>query len=178
MPEPEKQWNYPRPVESTSTTSQESAGIGAQSRSGGSGGGGKMGVDMRDYVDARTAEVRAENTLAIGKVESRVDILTTHLDSQFNALSARITTKWTTWGAALTVLGVILAALAFGGDRFDGGVQLATGSLEQLTTVKTIAQENAEQIRVLSTSMSETNQQIESLITKIEATTPQNENAQ
>lgn len=57
-------------------------------------------VPMKEYVDAQD-----------NAIESRVN---TKLD--------RLPTKGTVWGAVATGIGLLLALLAFGGDRFDGGV--------------------------------------------------------
>ena len=71
------------------------------------GGGGEPPVEpqvsMREYID------KADEA-----VESR---LARQLD--------KLPTKGTVWAAAGTVLGILLAALACGGDRFDGGVSVS-----------------------------------------------------
>jgi hypothetical protein len=78
---------------------------------GGSGGGtsGPM-VPLKDYVDARDEAV-----------ESR---LLAKLDA--------LPTTSTLWATAATIVGVILAAMAFGGDRFDSGIGMADQRQEQL----------------------------------------------
>lgn len=66
-----------------------------------SGGGGmEPGVPMKDYIDARDDAV----------------------ESRLKQLLHSIPTKATVWGAVATGIGTLLAILAFGGDRFDGGV--------------------------------------------------------
>ncbi|MEJ6008661.1 hypothetical protein [Novosphingobium aquae] len=57
-------------------------------------------VPLKDYVDARDEAVET-------RVNGRLD---------------KLPTKGTVWGAVATGIGLLLAALAFGGDRFDGGV--------------------------------------------------------
>lgn len=82
----------------------------------------------KDYIDARADAVRAEN-------ESRFsDVL-----SEIKGLKSLVESKPSTWqmvgaifGAAATILGVLLAALAFGGDRFDGGLGMAEQRQEQI----------------------------------------------
>lgn len=69
------------------------------------GGGGTSGpmepaVPLKDYVDARDEAVE------------------TRLMAKLDQLS----TKGTIWGAAGTVIAIILAVMAFGGDRFDSGM--------------------------------------------------------
>jgi hypothetical protein len=57
-------------------------------------------VPLSDYIDAREAAV-----------ESR-------LEQKLNGLA----TKSTVWAAVATIIGVLLAVLSFGGDRFDAGL--------------------------------------------------------
>ena len=70
----------------------------------GGGGGGTSGpmVPIKDYID------KADEA-----VETR---LTAKLD--------KLSTKGTVWAAVATILGVMLAVLAFAGDRFDAGLGL------------------------------------------------------
>lgn len=70
----------------------------------GGGGGISSGmVAIKDYVDARD-----------DAVESR---LTQNLD--------KLATKGTIWAAVATGVGIALAAMAFGGDRFDAGMEVS-----------------------------------------------------
>lgn len=70
---------------------------------GGGGDGIDQSVSIKDYVDART-----------DAVESRI-----------NLKLSGLATKGSVWGAAGTVLGIILAVLAFGSDRFNGGLSVS-----------------------------------------------------
>lgn len=92
---------------------QKAAAVGAANKGGdpelplfGGGGGGISGpmISLKDYVD------KADEA-----VETR---LTAKLDT--------LSTKQTVWAAVATILGVLLAVLAFGGDRFDAGLSLVT----------------------------------------------------
>lgn len=76
----------------------------ARLKGGGGGGTSDTMVPLKDYVD-KSDEV----------VETRL-----------NARIDKIATKGTVWGAAATVLGIVLAVLAFGGDRFDAGTSLSS----------------------------------------------------
>jgi hypothetical protein len=73
--------------------------------SGGSGNGGGMGSDIgvKDYVDART------------------DALESRLIGRLDQLAG----KSTIWTAVATGTAIILAVLAFAGDRFDAGMGTA-----------------------------------------------------
>lgn len=84
------------------TPSAQSRGLEMTGSRFGGGGEGPMEpqISIRDYVDARDEAI-----------ESR-------LDSKLEKLA----TKGTIWGAVGTAIGIMLAVLAFGADRFDGGV--------------------------------------------------------
>lgn len=78
-------------------------------------------ITSKDYIDRSMDAVRAEN------------------DAQFAKVLAAIQSKPSTWqlvgavfGAAFTVLGVVLAVLSYGGDRFDGGVSLSEQQQQQI----------------------------------------------
>lgn len=73
------------------------------------GGGGTSGpmepsVPIKEYIDARDEAI-----------ESR-------LSERLGGLATASGVRNNIWGAAAAVIGIILAMLAFAGDRFDGGV--------------------------------------------------------
>lgn len=113
-----------------------------QSGSGSGGGDGYVTVDIKEYVDARTDAVRAENNARFSQVISRLD---------------NLPTKWTTIGVGASVLLGVIAVLAFAGDRFDGGIAASSISVQQAVEAQRIsveaqelAKENAEQVRQLN----------------------------
>lgn len=57
-------------------------------------------ISVKEYVDARDEAV----------------------ETRINAKLEKLSTKGTVWGAVATGIGLLLAILAFGGDRFDAGV--------------------------------------------------------
>lgn len=57
-------------------------------------------VPLKEYVDKADEAVES-------RVYARLD---------------KVATKGSVWGAAATVLGIVLAALAFASDRFDSGI--------------------------------------------------------
>lgn len=78
----------------------------------GGGGGGSMepNVALKDYIDARDDAI----------------------ESRLTASLANLSTKQTVWNAAgvvvatlLTITGLVLAALAIGSDRFNGGLSVS-----------------------------------------------------
>lgn len=111
MPEPKKKVVPINPDATLFVPNEESAPQTVfHDTSGGGGGDGTMTVDMKDYVDAKNEAL-----------ESRVG-------GQFAALRADIkslTDKKTTWSAVGVTVGLLLAALAIAGDRFDGGFSAA-----------------------------------------------------
>jgi hypothetical protein len=60
-------------------------------------------VSLKDYVDARDEAV----------------------ESRMSAKLETLPTKNTVWGAVATGIGLLAALIAFGGDRFDGGVSVS-----------------------------------------------------
>lgn len=81
------------------------------------GGGGGTSDDMvpiKEYVDARD------------------DAIESRLGAKLDKLPSSDTVRNNIWGAALTVLGILLAVLAFGGDRFDAGIGQADSRQTQL----------------------------------------------
>lgn len=76
---------------------------------GGGRGGGPVepSVPIKDYIDARDEAIE------------------TRLSTQLASLPTAKDMRTTVWGAAGVVLGLALAALAFGGDRFDSGMSAA-----------------------------------------------------
>jgi len=113
-----------------------------------------MDPGTKDYIDAKTEATRAQNDARFAEVlgemkaiGARVDVmgatlgaeiskLRSDIGTEIGGLTARINvlekttiSKLQVWGAVFTgsvaVVGLILAALAYGGDRFDGGVSIA-----------------------------------------------------
>lgn len=85
------------------------------------GGGGGDGVDTetRRYVDANMRAVRAENSSAFSRLESKIEKISPGATWQQIAF---ITFAW-----LVTGIGIVFGILAFASDRFDGG--LSAGSL-------------------------------------------------
>jgi hypothetical protein len=87
---------------------------------GGGGGGTFNGMDpaSKEYVDMKVEA-------AISRIEGKFDLLNQRMDN----LERNTPSALSIWGAVFTgsvaVVGLLLAALAYGGDRFDGGVSIA-----------------------------------------------------
>ncbi len=93
-----------------------------------------MNTTQKDYVDAKLGEVRAQNDARFAEILSRLE---------------RMPSTWTVIAAGVSVFLGIVGVLAFGGDRFDGGVQVTTAAVERAIEAQRLAKENAEQIRTL-----------------------------
>lgn len=79
-------------------------------------------IPLKDYVDARTDAVRAQNDARFAEVLAEMKGVSAKLDHiERNAIS------WKgVWGAAaattVAVASIVLAVLSISGDRFDGGM--------------------------------------------------------
>lgn len=101
---------------------------------GGSGGG---GMD-KDYVDARIEAVKAQNDAHFAEVRSDISAISAKLDDKPGILSII--------GIAVAGFLGVVSVLAFGGDRFDGGVQMQSTVSQIAVENQKISQENAQNI--------------------------------
>lgn len=87
-------------------TTPTSSGVEVRRASFGGGGGGPVEptVSMREYVDKADEAVELRLNAALGKLPTTATLL----------------------GALASAVGIILAILAFGADRFDGGVSASS----------------------------------------------------
>lgn len=88
---------------------------------GGGGNSGGMEPASREYVDLKLEA-------AMTRIDGKFDLLNQRLGD----LKQQVPQWWSILGAVMIGTGAILAALAFGGDRFDGGLNLSTQMQEQL----------------------------------------------
>ncbi len=145
------------------------------------------GADMslsREEIDAKlertearieAVEARMETKLeqAINEVKtsnadlkSTVEAFVVEMRTEFKSvprMGAMVITAATFFVATV---GAIVAILSFGGDRFDGGVQLTSTSVEQAIDAKQLGQQNAEQLRALTTAVEAIATDIQSLKTQ------------
>jgi hypothetical protein len=102
---------------------------------GGKGGGGvETTIPIKDYIDARDDAVEARLSSKLDGVLSELSKLPKVSDLEAN----RRSTVNNIWGGVAAVLGVILAFLAFGGDRFDGGMSVSPVIAQVQQSQKTI----------------------------------------
>lgn len=119
----------------------------ARGTSFGSGSGGGLFVDAetKNYLDAKVDAVKAQNDARFAEVRSGLD----NVLAQISIISSKIDDKPSlAWLIGVGFAGVlaIVALLAFGGDRFDGGVQVQSSVSETAVRTSIIAEENARQI--------------------------------
>lgn len=94
-----------------------------------------MDTETERYVNARMETVKAQNDARFSEVLA-----------ELRKIPSTGTLAWMFAGAVISVIGIIIGALAFGGDRFDGGVQITGVAVEQAVEARNIAKENAEKI--------------------------------
>lgn len=76
----------------------------------------------KDYIDARVAEVRSDSRANLAEIKSLIDVKLSRLDklpTLWQVVSAVV-------AAAVATVGLLLAILAYTGDRVDGTVQTAS----------------------------------------------------
>lgn len=135
---------------------------------GGTGGGGNsVDSETKNYVDAKTEATRAENSAQFAHVDSRfsqVDSRFSQVDARFAEVVARLDALHpATWqqnlavalSVAIAVLGIILAVLAYSGDRFDGGI--AAGAIVDQALAAQSARDDAQ------------DQKLDALLTAVDA---------
>lgn len=102
--------------------------------------------------------------------EARTDVKVSALEQKISGQTGELI-KWilgTGFVGVLTIVGVIIGVLAYGGDRFDGGVQGASLTVQQSEEATRLARQNAEQIRALGEAMQKRDNQIDALIDLME----------
>lgn len=105
---------------------------------GGKRSGGPMDSETKTYIDAKTEATRAQNDARFADVRADIATLISKVDAA--------PTKQTLWSAVGVTVGVLLAAFAIAGDRFDGGVGLASLSVQQAEDAKRISAGNSERM--------------------------------
>ena len=106
------------------------------------GGGNGVDSDQKDYIDARVEAVRAQNDARFAEILAKLN----HLPSSASLAGMLV-------AAVVTTVGLLVGVLAFGGDRFDGGVQVSAVSVQQAVEARQIARQNAEQVKALNAKM-------------------------
>jgi len=128
---------------------------GSKTKIGFGGGSGGNGMEIKDYIDAQDDKTRAQNDARFAEVIARLE-----------TISATMIGQRQFWAAAFTGIvataGIILAALAISGDRFDGGLA-ANGLLAPLRD------EQTKRDAVQDAKVDAILQKIDSLASKVDA---------
>lgn len=109
-----------------------------KANTGGKRGGGTMDSETKTYIDAKTETTKALNDARFADLRADIATLIAKMDAA--------PTQWTTWSAVGVTVGILLAAFAIAGDRFDGGVGLASLSVQQAEDAKRISTGNSERM--------------------------------
>lgn len=96
-----------------------------------------MTPETQRYIDVKTEATRAQNDAKFTEVISKIDNFPKPLTWQQAA------------AVMITGIGVMLAILAFAGDRFDGGMAVSTDA----ATTKEIVSQNSKNIEALTISV-------------------------
>lgn len=131
----------------------------------------------REEIAAHLATSEAKNEALEARVERSLsetlsEVKQTHTDltSKFDKLTDKfenLPSRWTTWGAALSVAGVVLAALALAGDRFDGGVGLGAQIGDRAAENRLLVEGLAGDIEALSNRQEQSTSQIVEAIERL-----------
>lgn len=65
------------------------------------------------------------NSILKDYIDARDDAVESRLSAKLDKLPTASALRGNIWGAAAAILGVILAVLAFGSDRFNGGMGIS-----------------------------------------------------
>ena len=107
-------------------------------------------------VEHMIATLEAKTEAKLTEVRSHADKQRLELVAQIaassNEIKMELAKKPGTGTFVATVIGaiaVVVGVLAFGGDRFDGGVQLTSVSVQQAQEARDLSVENARQLKAL-----------------------------
>jgi hypothetical protein len=117
---------------------------------GGGGGGTYGGMDaLKDYIDARDQAVEARLTAKFDAVLSRLDTLKETLPSKTAFDDNRKSLVNTIIGTGIAIFVGMLAVLAFGGDRFDGGLSVSPELAAMNASQSTVDKRQDDQMKVM-----------------------------
>ena len=126
-----------------------------------SGGEGPTGTD----IFLRLADSRidaSEQRMLRYLTDTKADLL-----GLINARSSKVDV----WGGVAIVIGTFLAVLSFGGDRFDGGVQLQGSVSDVVRKTITATGENAKAIEKIAARQIERDKKLDQILGTLETIT-------
>lgn len=119
----------------------------------------KMSDASDEKLDLNLRLIKAELEAGHARIAS--------VESRIETSLARMPTRWEFYGLAVTIMGLVLGILAWGGDRFDGGVQLASTAAVQSAETQQITKENANQIKALVERANKNDAQLDALFERL-----------
>lgn len=109
---------------------------------GGDGGGGTVDAS-KEYTDSRFREAITKIDASHQVIAAKIDTLGSTIDARISGLEGKVTgltasvpTRQWTMLALLALLAAIVAVLAFGGDRFSGGLEVSGSVAERIGRVE------------------------------------------
>ncbi|MGV8997688.1 MAG: hypothetical protein ACOH12_12135 [Parvibaculaceae bacterium] len=116
-----------------------------------------------------TAEKKEiEMTLRLIKAEleaghARIGAVESSIDAKLAAMPKR----WEFYALAIGLASLVLGILAWGGDRFDGGVQMASTVAVQSAETQQITKDNAAQIKALINRANKNDMQLDAIFDRL-----------
>jgi hypothetical protein len=120
----------------------------------------KSAAMTREEIDAKQAATEARMEATEHRIDARITEATASLrvlEANVSNLTANVGALpklgqiiWAVAGGAVAVIGVVGLILSYGGDRFDGGVQVTSASVQAATDALNISKQNAQQIEMLT----------------------------
>jgi hypothetical protein len=124
-------------------------------------------MNEKDYIDAKVDAVRAQNDARFSEVLSEIKGLHLEVSTQNREISANIKslpTKWSVVGGIVAGIGLAIGIFAYGGDRFDGGVQVSSVSVQQAQEAKNDASKALAKAEESATQIRSMNEKIDTLL--------------
>lgn len=90
------------------------------------------------------------------KMASKIESIETTINSRLEKLDhlpSNVSLFFTAAGAALTVFLAVIAILAWGGDRFDGGVQMSQDSAAEIVGMRELTDQNSRAIQDIAVQL-------------------------
>ncbi|ETX26546.1 hypothetical protein [Roseivivax isoporae] len=96
----------------------------------------------KDYVDQKFETERARTEVRFAELSGKMDTLSTKMDGVNHRMDGMVKRR-DIWAAAGTTIGILLAFLAFAGNRFDAGLGLspAISQIEERQEARDAAQD-------------------------------------
>jgi hypothetical protein len=139
----------------TGTVSDKRRGTTVSATTGPKGATGEPAITYQ-VVEHMIAAAESRTDVKLVELRAHVDTLkvdlTAEVERSASGIQLELAKKPGTGAFIATVLGamaIVVGVLAFGGDRFDGGVQVTSVSVQQAQEARDLAIENANQIRTL-----------------------------